>query len=208
MSGGARRIKNTAAPDVIRVVPATSEHWPAVVALLGGSDDRGCWCQSWRGTTPAADHDPAARRRTLRTQLDAEPPAGMVAFLGGAPVGWCGFGPRPSLPRLVRSRTIPALDDRAVWAIGCFVVRPGYRRRGIARALLDAVVEFARASGAPGVEGYPVDPEGGRVNTSFGFVGFTTMFERAGFRRALETAAHSDRRTRWLMRLDFEADAS
>jgi hypothetical protein len=29
------------------------------------------------------------------------------------------------------------------------------------------------------------------------------MFERAGFRRVVETAAHSDRRPRILMRLDF-----
>ena len=107
------------------------------------------------------------------------------------------------LPRLVRSRTIPAIDEVPVWAIGCFVVRAGYRRRGIARALLAGVVEFARASGAPGVEAYPVDPEGARVDTAFGFVGFTPMFERAGFRRVLATAACSDRRPRWLMRLDF-----
>lgn len=207
MSKASRR-DQPIAPQDIRVVPATAEHWPAVVALLGDGDERGCWCQSWRGTTPGAGADPGARRRTLRAQLDAKPPPGMIAYFGGEPVGWCGFGPRPSLPRLVRSRTIPALDDRAVWAIGCFVVRPGYRRRGVARALLDAVVAYARASGAPGVEGYPVDPEGSRVNTSFGFVGFAHMFERAGFRRALETSAHSDRRTRWLMRLDFPADRS
>jgi hypothetical protein len=30
------------------------------------------------------------------------------------------------------------------------------------------------------------------------------MIENAGFRRIVETAAHSDRRVRWLMRLDFE----
>jgi GNAT superfamily N-acetyltransferase len=129
----------------------------------------------------------------------------MVAYLDATPVGWCGFGPRPSLPRLTRSRTIPAVDDRAVWAIGCFVVRPGYRRRGVARALLDGLIEYARASRAPGLEAYPVDPEGGRVDTSFGYVGFTPMFERAGFRRVVETAARSDRRPRWLMRLDFPA---
>lgn len=61
-----------------------------------------------------------------------------------------------------------------------------------------------RERGAPGVEAYPVDPEGGRVNTSFGFVGFTPMFERLGFRRAAPTDAHSDRRPRWLYRLDFD----
>lgn len=186
----------------LRVVPATPEVWKAVVTLLGGNDDRGCWCQSWRGTTPSRAA-PGSRRSTLRAQLEGDPPPGVVAFLGDEPVGWCGFAPRLSVPRLLRSRTIPAIDERNVWAIGCFVVRPGYRRQGITRALLDGVVQYARATGAPGLEGYPIDPEGRRVDTAFGFVGFTSTFERAGFRRVVETAAHSDRRPRWLMRLDL-----
>ena len=104
---------------------------------------------------------------------------------------------------LVRSRTIPKVDDLPVWSIVCFLVRVGYRRRGVAAALLDGVVDFARRSGAPGVEAYPIDPEGGRVDVGFGYVGVTPMFEKAGFRRVVETSAHSDGRPRILMRLEF-----
>ncbi|MBA3435533.1 MAG: GNAT family N-acetyltransferase [Chloroflexi bacterium] len=60
----------------------------------------------------------------------------------------------------MRSRTIPAIDDLPVWAIGCFQIRPGYRRRGIAKALLNAVVEAARAAGGSG-RGGPPDRLGG-----------------------------------------------
>jgi len=38
--------------------------------------------------------------------------------------------------------------------------------------------------------------------------GKTPMFEKVGFRSLLETAAHSDRRPRWLYRLDFEEAGS
>jgi hypothetical protein len=38
---------------------------------------------------------------------------------------------------------------------------------------------------------------------SFGYVGVTPMFEKAGFRPVVETAAQSDRRPRILMRLMF-----
>jgi GNAT superfamily N-acetyltransferase len=139
--------------------------------------------------------------------MEAEPPPGMLAYVDGEVAGWCGFGVRPALPRLARSRTIPAIDDRPVWSILCFNIRVGYRRRGVAAALLAGVVDLARRSGAPGVEAYPIDPEGGRVDVTFGYVGVTSMFERAGFRRVLETGAHSDRRPRWLMRLDFDDEA-
>jgi GNAT superfamily N-acetyltransferase len=191
-------------PAVIQVVPATADRWADVVTLLGRSGDRGCWCQAPRGLVAGgATTEPGARRQALRAQLDGDPPAGMLAYIDDEVAGWCGFGPRPKLPRLAHSRTIPAIDDRPVWSILCFNVRVGYRRRGVAAALLDGVIDAARRSGAPGVEAYPIDPGGGRVDTSFGYVGVTSMFERAGFRRVVETAARSDRRPRILMRLDF-----
>ena len=188
----------------IEVVPATPDRWDDVVTILGGNGDLGCWCQAPRGRAVGCGRsEPRARREALRSQLDEEPPAGMLAYIDGEVAGWCGFAPRPRLPRLERSRTIPRIDDLPVWSILCFNVRVGYRRRGVAAALLDGVIEYARRSGAPGLEAYPIDPEGGRVDTSFGYVGVTPMFERAGFRRVVETSAHSDRRPRILMRLEF-----
>jgi len=194
------------APTSIRVLPATSERWDDVVTLLGGASDKGCWCQAPRGfdTGPLRTQ----RRELLRAQLAEDVPPGMLAYVDGEVAGWCGVGVRGSLPRLDHSRTIPAIDDRRVWAILCLDIRVGYRRRGVAQALVEGVVDHARKRGAPGIEAYPVDPEGGRVNTSFGFVGFTPMFERLGFRRVLVTDAHSDRRPRWLMRLDLSPAAA
>jgi GNAT superfamily N-acetyltransferase len=188
----------------IEVVPATTDRWPDIETLMGGNGDRGCWCQAPRGRAVGyGKSEPGARREALRAQTEEDPPPGMLAYVGGEVAGWCGFGPRPSLPRLVNSKTIPAIDDLPVWSIVCFLVRVGYRRKGVAAALLAGVVDLARRSGAPGVEAYPIDPEGGRIDVGFGFVGVTPMFEKAGFRRIVETSAHSDHRPRILMRLDF-----
>jgi GNAT superfamily N-acetyltransferase len=194
----------TAPLSAIEVVPATPDRWADVVTILGGDGDRGCWCQAPRGFASGfGKSEPATRRELLRSQLEDDPPAGMLAYVDGEVAGWCGFGPRPGLPRLERSRTIPKIDDEPVWSVVCFNVRVGYRRRGVAAALLAGLVDYARRSGAPGVEAYPIDPEGGRVDTSFGYVGVTPMFEKAGFRRIVETDARSDRRPRILMRLMF-----
>lgn len=176
-----------------------------MVTLLGGATERGCWCQSWRGSAAARGFSgPAANRDALEAQLgDGAFAPGLIAYVEGQPVGWCGLGPRAAMPRLVNSRTIPSVDPLPVWSIGCFVVRPGYRRRGVARALLRGAIDYARGQDAPGLEAYPIDPDGTRVSTSFGFVGFTSMFEAAGFRRVLLTDAHSAGLPRWLMRLDL-----
>ena len=195
---------------VIDVLPATAERWPDVVTLLGGNGDRGCWCQAWRGIDGAFGRgEPDRNRLLLQSQVEAGDFApGLIAYLDGEPVGWCGLGPRASMPRLVRSKTIPAVDDLSVWSIGCFNIRVGHRRQGVARALLAAAIEHARGAGAPAIEAYPIDPEGRRIDVSFGFVGFTPMFEKAGFRRVLLTAAHSAGRPRWLMRLDPAGSAA
>lgn len=102
--------------------------------------------------------------------------------------------------RLERSRTIPRVDELPVWSIVCFIVRPGFRRKGIADAPLDGAIAYAAEQGATVLESYPIDTEGGRVSGTLLFVGTTSMFERAGFIRVVETSARSAGRSRWLMR--------
>ncbi len=192
------------------VTPATRDRWNDVVTLLGGSTERGCWCQSWRGSTsPLGRGQPDRNRQLLRSMVDDGPFApGVIAYLDAEPVGWCGLGPREAMPRLMNSRTIPRIDDAPVWAIGCFVVRPGRRRRGLTASLLDGAIAYARSMGATMIEGYPIDPEGTRVSTAFGFVGFASTFESAGFDRVVVTDAHSASLPRWLMRLDLSRAGS
>ncbi|NUP74580.1 MAG: GNAT family N-acetyltransferase [Sinomonas sp.] len=76
-------------------------------------------------------------------------------------VGWCAVEPRTAYPRLGAAR-IPWAGrdedpaDDGVWSVTCFVVRGGYRKQGIARALARATVDFARGRGARAIEAYPV----------------------------------------------------
>jgi GNAT superfamily N-acetyltransferase len=193
----------------VTVVPAAPECWPDVKAIMAGDGERGCWCLYWRLTSSEySARGQGGGPRILRAQLESSPAPGLLAYVDDRPAGWCGIGPRASMRRLVRSRTIPRIDDRPVWSIVCFLVRVGYRRQGVAQALLAGVVDYAKQQGAVGLESYPIDPEGQRVDVAFAYVGTTSMFERAGFRRVLETASRSAGRPRWLMRLDLDDAAS
>lgn len=187
----------------VEIVPATADRFEDVSDLLGASGEAGCWCQAWRGLDAKRLSGGKSRPELLREQMKRDPPPGLLAYLDGLPVGWVGIGVRTETPRLMNSRTIPLIDDKPVWAIGCFQIRPGYRRRGIARSLLDGVVEAARVAGAPGIEAYPIDPEGRRVSPNFAFVGIASMFDAAGFRRVLVTDGHSAGLSRLLVRLDL-----
>ncbi len=185
---------------------ATIDRFDDVGELLPSGEGIGCLCQPWRGFDTKALSGGRSRPEILRDQMAGESPApGYLAYLDNKPVGWVGVSVRTETPRLRSSRTIPAIDDLPVWVIGCFRIRTGFRRRGIATALLDGVVDAARQAGAPGVEAYPIDPEGRRVEVGAGYVGIASMFDAAGFRRVLVTSAHSGRLPRILVRLDFDA---
>ncbi|MFC0432784.1 GNAT family N-acetyltransferase [Kutzneria buriramensis] len=187
------------------VRPADASRFEDVAAVLNpGGNDRACWCLSYR--LAARDNGALLGERRadwVRDLCGHQPAPGVLAYVDGQVAGWCGVSPRDRYARLVRSRTIRQLDDRPVWSVVCFVVRPGYRRRGVTHALLRGAVEYAREQGAPAIEGYPVDPGGERIQQAAAYVGTTSVFEAAGFRRVERTQAVSDRRPRWLMRLDL-----
>ncbi|MHB1876614.1 MAG: GNAT family N-acetyltransferase [Streptosporangiaceae bacterium] len=104
---------------------------------------------------------------------------------------------------MANSRTIPHVDDEDAWSVVCFVVRPGFRRRGLMHQLLEGAVEHARAMGADVIEGYPVDPGGTRVDQTSGYVGTVGLFEAHGFRPVCQTAGRRGGKLRWLVRREL-----
>jgi ribosomal protein S18 acetylase RimI-like enzyme len=102
-----------------------------------------------------------------------------------------------------RSTKIPHVDELPVWSVWCIKVRPGHRGKGIAHALLNGAVDYARSQGAPAVEGYPVDNRGDRVDLTMAYVGTRKLFEDAGFTKAADTKAVSGGFPRVVMRLDL-----
>jgi len=194
------------APSSIVVEPAIAERWPDVNALFAGQGDRGCWCQYWRqSSSDYSKGKPGSGQSNLRRQVMEGPPPGMIAYVDGTPAGWLVFWPRDRMERIVRSRTIPKVDDKPVWAIVCFMVRTGYRRHGVAVALLRGAIATARTAGVPALEAYPIDSDGERLDVTTSYVGFTTMFESAGFQKVIETDARSANRARILMRLNLQS---
>jgi GNAT superfamily N-acetyltransferase len=202
-------------PEVV-VVPATADRFDDVATMLNPNGrPQACWCMHWR--LPPKE-DASRRGEYLRALAEQEPAPGLLAYLaddeGSAAadgparnvVGWVGLAPKSASRSLQRSRLLPPGDPETwptTWAVMCFVVRPGYRRRGVARALLEAAVDYARDHGGRVVEGYPVEAAGGRVPVSAAFVGTVEMFEGAGFERVGETPATSGKRPRWVLRRDL-----
>jgi GNAT superfamily N-acetyltransferase len=181
------------AADPLEILPLSAATWPALAELFSaGGDPKWCWCQFWR--KPGANWTnttPGENRADLEALTKDDVAPGLVALRAGRAVGWVGFGPREAFPRLARSRTLPQLPGDGVWSVNCFVVARGERGGGIAGALLDAAVEYARGHGAHLVEGYPVSTDGGRIPSASVYTGTTRMFERSGFGWAADSTSRA-----------------
>ena len=176
--------------------PLTPERLPDLGSLFGqGGDPRWCWCAFYRirqidFASASAESNREVLERAVETTATEDRAPGLIAYRDGEPVGWVSVGPRDDYDRLKHSRILAPVDDRPVWSIVCFVVARRARKQGMANALLDAAVAYAREHGATLVEGYPVDTAAGRVSAASAYKGTLGMFERAGFEVAARRQAN------------------
>lgn len=165
------------------VQPLTKARLPDLLALFDeGGDPKTCRCAFWRvAGSGFQGYTKAKNEAVLSSLAGRDPAAGLVAYRDGRAVGWVSVGPREDYERLERSKVLARVDDKPVWSIVCFVVSKPFRGQGIARALLDAAIDYARDHGAKLLEAYPVDPSRGRVPAASAYMGPLGMFESAGF---------------------------
>lgn len=149
------------------------------------STTRGCWCMWFIATSKERriNWGAANRARFEEFVAAADPPAGLLAYRDGRPVGWCALGPRSRYPSAIGPRSIILKgrdpdEDNDVWLVPCFFVRVGFRRSGITYALLSAAVELAQHSSAIAIEGFPLSVDGDSVD---GFLGRERVFDACGF---------------------------
>lgn len=201
----------TGAPDLsLTILPANEASWQDLQAIFGTrGDPRRCFCQRYkmapRESWASVGAEELAARLLEQTECGhprSSTTSGLVADLDGEPVGWCAVEPRTAYPRMLRNMRVPwegrteDKDDESVWALTCFVVRAGFRKRGITHELARAAVDFARDRGARALEGYPITTKD--VILSELHVGTVGAFEAAGFP---EVSRPTLRRA--VMRIDF-----
>ena len=194
----------------ISVVPANEASWSDPQTVFGATGPAArCQCQRFklRRKEYFAGFPAEERAERLRQQTDAGHPesnstSGLVAYLDGEPVGWCAVEPRSNYEGLVRNNRVPWAgrdEDKAddtVWAVTCFLIRKGFRKGGVSRALARAAVDFARDRGARAIEGYPITTKNVIIEELL--VGTVCVFADAG----LSVISRPSVR-RVVMRLDF-----
>jgi GNAT superfamily N-acetyltransferase len=158
--------------ESIVVTPAGPEHADALSALFDRSDVA-CHCRYWHfaGNTNAwlarCAHERDTNRREMTSALVAgsDEMSGIVALEQARAVGWLKLAPATQVPKIYAQRlyrNLPCFGGprEGIATVGCLLVEPASRRRGVATALVKGAVKVARERGARAIEAFPRRAEG------------------------------------------------
>jgi GNAT superfamily N-acetyltransferase len=175
----------------LELAAATAEHSDLLLGLFERTNTP-CHCQYWHFTgdknawLDRLFHAPELNRSAFVESLRA-PDAelrGVVALLAGQAVGWLKLCPAERVAKLYDQRLyrgLPAFSGprEGVLTVGCLLVDEGFRRLGVARALVEHAVVLANTRGARCIEAFPRRAE--QAGPAELWMGPFRIFEQAGF---------------------------
>lgn len=182
--------------DGYEVVPLVPDRFEDFVQILGKGGIGGCWCMYWISPTSAVwgegakGGSRASNRDAFREIVEEGPPPGLLAYESGQPIAWRRVMPRRVMLGLANSRYFKTdLDIEGVWSLSCFVVRAGWRGKGLTTVLAKAAIEFVREQGGSIVESYPWDTKEKKADAVV-YTGVASTFQRLGFEVVQRHAGH------------------
>lgn len=175
----------------LELAAATAEHSALLLGLFERTNTP-CHCQYWHfaGDKNAwldrVFHAPELNRAAFVESVSASDGElrGVVALDAGQAIGWLKLCPAERVPKLYDQRLyrgLPAFSGprEGVLTVGCLLVDEGFRRRGVARALVEHAVVLAKAHGASCIEAFPRRSD--QAGPAELWTGPFDIYERAGF---------------------------
>jgi GNAT superfamily N-acetyltransferase len=195
-------------PPDVTIVGLDATTAPAWAALFEACQSP-CYCRYWHFAGKKNEwldrcfHHPEENREEQLTLVRSAAPEarGLLALEGDTAVGWMKLAPRALLPKITQQgayRPLALGPSDGVWSIGCFLVRPDRRARGVALALVSAAPRFVQTWAPPSeparaIEAYPrgaTDPALARLHDEQAWVGTEALFERCGYARVAGEPAY------------------
>ena len=152
---------NSPEPALISVHPLTPERqqdWLRFFdhdAFADHPDWAFCYCHCLHADTSVkkwTERTAEENRRAAIPLIEQRRLKGLLAYAEGKVIGWCQAASGEDIPAL---HDEPGATDDGTGNIVCFVVAAAWRRKGVARLLLEAACDSLRSQGMSHAQAYP-----------------------------------------------------
>jgi GNAT superfamily N-acetyltransferase len=154
-----------------------------------------CYCVWWCNDDHDVNNIEHLMKRELRREYAIQKIRegrlkGYLAFYNGKVVGWCNANAKADCltcycwRRFMGEVPVEEPGSVRVKSVFCFLIAPEFRRKGVAKLLLNRVCEDAKTDGFDVVEAYPMKEY---VNEAVDFMGPAGLFFESGFTLRGET---------------------
>jgi ribosomal protein S18 acetylase RimI-like enzyme len=156
-------------------------------AFADNPDWATCYCHFYQVPVEIAwrSFDGTANRAAMTARIASGEMEGFLAYAGDEVVGWINAQPYAKLQHAcgrlrIAAPSLPVSPFDAA-AIVCFVTAPAWRRRGVARALVDGALASFTARGIALVDAFPWNVGPDDTAATDHYHGSLAMFVAAGF---------------------------
>lgn len=152
------------------------------IAFSDNPDWAGCYCHFY--------HFPGTREQWVETTKDQNRTAtiklikekrmtGFLAFKDNEPVGWCNINSKDAYKKtLIDSKPEDTFEGK-VASVVCFLIAPAFRKKGVARKLLNHAMKSLKDKGFSWIEAYPRKQTD--LSDAHSYHGPSSLFESEGF---------------------------
>jgi len=157
------------------------------VAFTDNPDWSGCYCQfyhfpgsikEWKKTTKEQNRN-ASEKLILEEKMK-----GFLAYVNNQPIGWCNVNNKEVYSNIPSEDESEEDTKDKIASIVCFVISPNYRRKGIARLLLQKAIINLKENGFKWLESYP---RKGELSNAHSYHGPVSLYSSEGFFVVKET---------------------
>jgi ribosomal protein S18 acetylase RimI-like enzyme len=157
------------------------------VAFTDNPDWSGCYCQfyhfpgsikEWKKTTKEQNRS-ASEKLILEEKMK-----GFLAYVNNQPIGWCNVNNKEVYSNIPSEDESEEDTKDKIASIVCFVISPNYRRKGIARLLLQKAIINLKENGFKWLESYP---RKGDLSNAHSYHGPVSLYSSEGFFVVKET---------------------
>jgi len=138
-----------------------------------------CYCYSFHFTGTSEQWNKESNRAAVIKFINENKMTGYLAYANGKPVGWCNANDRMNYQRLAKYYDLVDNPKDKACSIVCFLISPGFRRKGVARKILEQICIDYTSRDYDYIEAYPGR---GDLSSEKHYKGPLSLYEKSDFK--------------------------